>query len=73
MSVVGTAEQVTEKLLNLERLGVQEIVVWPFPHDAGVVTTANTSDVEDFVVDFARQVLPRVRRLESRGEYTLVD
>ncbi len=73
MSVVGTAEQVTEKLLNLERLGVQEIVVWPFPHDAGVQTTADTSDVEDFVVDFAQNVLPRVRRHESRGEYTLVD
>jgi 5,10-methylenetetrahydromethanopterin reductase len=73
MSVVGTAEQVTEKLLNLERLGVQEIVVWPFPHDAGVRTTANMSDVEDFVVNFAHSVMPRVRRHETRGEYNLVD
>jgi alkanesulfonate monooxygenase SsuD/methylene tetrahydromethanopterin reductase-like flavin-dependent oxidoreductase (luciferase family) len=73
MSVVGTAEQVTQKLLNLEQLGVQEIVIWPFPHDAGVRTTANSSDVEDFAVNFAVNVMPRVRRHETRGEYTLVD
>ena len=73
LSVVGTAEQVVAKLNALESFGVQEIIIWPFPTNAAVGTTAGSGDVEDFAIRFADQVMPHVRDLGSRGTYKLVD
>jgi 5,10-methylenetetrahydromethanopterin reductase len=73
LSVVGTAEQVVQRLKDLEEMGVQEVVMWPFPANAKVVSTAGGGDIEDFVIRFADQVMPEVRRHESRGGYQLVD
>ena len=72
LSVVGTAEQVADRLVTLEGLGVQELVMWPFPAGSGAKSSEG-ADLEDFVVRFAADVMPRVRRHESRGAYTLVD
>ena len=73
LSIVGTADQVAERLLTLQKLGVQEVVVWPFPAGSSARTTDGAADVEDFVVRFADDVMPRVRRHATRGTYTLVD
>jgi 5,10-methylenetetrahydromethanopterin reductase len=72
LSVVGTAEQVADRLIALEDLGVQELVMWPFPAGSGAKSSEG-ADLEEFVVRFAADVMPRVRRHESRGAYTLVD
>ncbi len=74
LSIVATADEVTDRLLALEEMGVQQAIIWPFPHDVTAGTkSADSSDIEDFVVTLAEKVMPRVRRHESRGEYTLVD
>lgn len=73
LSVVGTADVVAERLLALEAMGVQEIIIWPFPAGASTRTTDGAADVEDFAIRFADLVMPRVRRHESRGVYQLVD
>ncbi len=64
-AVVGTADQVAEQLIRLRDEGVQECIAWPFPADG--------LDVEDFAVQFAHEVFPRVRGRTSRGSYRLVD
>lgn len=64
-AVVGTADQVAAQLIALEREGIQECIAWPFP--------AEGFDVEDFAVQFAHEVFPRVRGRTSRGTYRLVD
>jgi len=73
MSVVGTAEQVAEKLLALEAMGIKEVIMWPFPTKAATRTTAGAGDVEDFAIRFADQVMPKVARHDTRGVYQLVD
>jgi 5,10-methylenetetrahydromethanopterin reductase len=73
LSVVGTSAQVAKRLLDLEELGVQELVIWPFPANAKAITTEGAGDIEDFVIRFADEVMPEVRRHESRGVYQLVD
>lgn len=65
LALVGTKEQVAERIRTLEAEGISEIVAWPFP--AGGV------DVEDFAVQFAHEVFPLVRGRASRGAYQLVD
>lgn len=65
LAVVGTAEQVAARLHLLEEEGIGECIAWPFPA-AGI-------DVEDFAVQFAHEVMPRVRGRQSRGSYQLVD
>lgn len=64
-AVVGTAEQVAAQLNQLAAEGVHECIAWPFP--------AAGMDVEDFAIQFAHEVIPRVRERKSRGSYRLVD
>jgi hypothetical protein len=54
-------------------MGIQEIIIWPFPARAATVTTEGSADVEDFVVQFADLVMPKVARHTTRGTYQLVD
>jgi alkanesulfonate monooxygenase SsuD/methylene tetrahydromethanopterin reductase-like flavin-dependent oxidoreductase (luciferase family) len=65
LALVGTVDQVAERLKALELAGVQECVAWPFPPDG--------MDVEDYAIKLGSDLLPRVRGLRSRGEYRLVD
>jgi 5,10-methylenetetrahydromethanopterin reductase len=65
LAVVGTADQVAERLRALEEEGVGECIAWPFPVDG--------TDVEDFAVELAHEVFPRVRGRTTRGAYQLVD
>jgi 5,10-methylenetetrahydromethanopterin reductase len=65
LALVGTADQVAERLRALEAEGIAECVAWPFP--------SGGRDVEDFAVQFAHEVFPKVRGLASRGAYRLVD
>ena len=65
LALVGTADQVAERLAALEAEGIEECIAWPFPPD-GV-------DVEDYAIRLAAELLPRVRGLASRGAYRLVD
>jgi 5,10-methylenetetrahydromethanopterin reductase len=65
LAMVGTAEQLGERLGALRDEGIGEVIAWPFP--------AEGMDVEDFAVQFAHEVFPRVRGRHSRGAYQLVD
>jgi 5,10-methylenetetrahydromethanopterin reductase len=65
LALVGTVDQVAQRLKALEAAGVQECVAWPFPPDG--------MDVEDYAIKLGSELLPRVRGLRSRGEYRLVD
>jgi 5,10-methylenetetrahydromethanopterin reductase len=65
LALVGTADQVAQRLAALEAEGVQECIAWPFPPDG--------MDVEDYAIKLGSELLPRVRGLRSRGEYRLVD
>lgn len=65
LAMVGTADQLAERIGALAAEGIQEIIAWPFP--------APGLDVEDFAVQFAHEVMPRVRGRTSRGAYRLVD
>lgn len=65
LAIVGTAEEVAGRIVALQAEGVGEVIVWPFP-TAGF-------DVEDFAVQFAHEVMPRVRGRAGRGSYQLVD
>jgi hypothetical protein len=73
LSVVGTAEQVVKRLRDLEELGIQETIMWPFPANTTTVSAEGAGDLEDFAIRFADQVMPEIRRHESRGVYQLVD
>jgi 5,10-methylenetetrahydromethanopterin reductase len=52
LAVVGTAEQIVERLRKLESAGIQEVIIWPFPKDG--------QETEDFMTKLARDVLPHV-------------
>jgi 5,10-methylenetetrahydromethanopterin reductase len=52
LALVGTAVQVVERLRSLEAVGVQEVVIWPFP--------AQGQSVEDMMVRLAKDVIPHV-------------
>jgi alkanesulfonate monooxygenase SsuD/methylene tetrahydromethanopterin reductase-like flavin-dependent oxidoreductase (luciferase family) len=65
LALVGTAEQVSARLLTLEAAGIGECVAWPFPPDG--------LDVEDLAVQLAHEVMPAVRGRTTRGAYRLVD
>ena len=52
LAVVGTAEQVLERLGALEGAGVQQAVIWPFP--------AEGTTVKDFIVELGTSVVPRL-------------
>jgi len=52
LAVVGTAEQIVERLRTLEAAGIQEVIIWPFPKDG--------QETEEFMVKLARDVLPHV-------------
>ncbi len=73
LSVVGTVDQVVEKLNALKAMGIQELIIWPFPARASIITTEGSADVEDFAIQFADQVMPRITDHGSRGTYRLVD
>ncbi len=65
LAVVGTAEQVVQRIKALEAIGIQETIMWPFPKDG--------QDVEDLLVQIAHEVLPRVTERSKRETYRLVD
>ncbi len=65
LSVVGTAEQVVARIKSLAAIGVQEVVMWPFPKEG--------QEVEDLLVQLAHQVLPHVAERPKREAYRLVD
>jgi 5,10-methylenetetrahydromethanopterin reductase len=65
LALVGTVDQVAQRLAALEAEGVEECIAWPFPPDG--------MDVEDYAIKLGSELLPRVRGLRSRGEYRLVD
>jgi hypothetical protein len=50
--VVGTAQQIVERLRKLESAGIQEAIIWPFPKDG--------QEIEEFMAKLARDVLPHV-------------
>jgi len=52
LALVGTADQIVARLKELEHVGVQEVVIWPFP--------AQGQSVEDMMARLAKDVLPRV-------------
>jgi 5,10-methylenetetrahydromethanopterin reductase len=52
LAVVGTAEQIVERLRKLEAAGIQEVIIWPFPKEG--------QETEDFMAKLAREVLPHV-------------
>lgn len=65
LSLCGTSARIADRIRALEAEGISEIVAWPFPVDG--------QDVEDFAVQLAHEVFPRVRGRVSRGSYQLVD
>jgi 5,10-methylenetetrahydromethanopterin reductase len=65
LAMVGTPDQLAARIKALEAEGISEVIAWPFPADG--------LDVEDFAVQFAHEVFPRVRGRVSRGAYQLVD
>ncbi len=52
LAVVGTAEQIVERLRKLESAGIQEVIIWPFPKDG--------QTTEEFMTKLAKDVLPHV-------------
>ncbi len=52
LAVVGTAEQIVERLRKLESAGIQEVVIWPFPKHG--------QETEAFMEKLACDVLPHV-------------
>lgn len=54
MAVAGTLEQVTEQMIEIAGAGVDQITIKPVPAPGGTV--------DDIVRDFAREVMPAVRR-----------
>ncbi|MCC6889242.1 MAG: LLM class flavin-dependent oxidoreductase [Hyphomicrobiales bacterium] len=52
LAVVGTADQVVARFQALEKAGVGEVVIWPFP--------AAGQTVEQFIERLAASVIPRV-------------
>jgi alkanesulfonate monooxygenase SsuD/methylene tetrahydromethanopterin reductase-like flavin-dependent oxidoreductase (luciferase family) len=52
LAVVGTAQQIVERLRKLESAGIQEAIIWPFPKDG--------QEIEEFMAKLARDVLPHV-------------
>lgn len=52
LALVGTAEQIVKRLRELAEVGVQEVVIWPFP--------ANNQSTEDMMVRLAKDVLPHM-------------
>jgi 5,10-methylenetetrahydromethanopterin reductase len=53
LALVGTAPQVVARLKALAAVGIQEIVIWPFPRER--------QDMDAFIHELARDVLPHVR------------
>ena len=66
MGVIGTADEVVEKLNAIKAAGIDEAILWPFPKDEG-------EDVEDVIVKFADRVLPYVSGRPYREPYKLQD
>jgi 5,10-methylenetetrahydromethanopterin reductase len=65
LALVGTVDQVADRLAALEAEGIGECIAWPFP--------PGDMDVEDYAIRLGNELLPRVRGLRSRGAYRLVD
>lgn len=65
LALVGTADQVANRLAALAAEGISECIAWPFPPDG--------MDIEDYAIRLGSDLLPRVRGQMSRGEYRLVD
>jgi 5,10-methylenetetrahydromethanopterin reductase len=65
LALVGTVDQVADRLAALEAEGIGECIAWPFPPEG--------MDVEDYAIKLGSELLPRVRGMRSRGEYRLVD
>lgn len=65
LAVCGTTDQVADRFRLLGELGVQEVVIWPFPRTG--------ESVEDLATRLALDVFPQVRGPIDRGDYQLVD
>lgn len=65
LAVCGTVDQVAERFRMLDKLGVDEVVIWPFPREG--------EDVESLATRLALDVFPQVRGAVDRGTYRLVD
>jgi 5,10-methylenetetrahydromethanopterin reductase len=65
LAMVGTVDQLVDRLAALEAEGIGECVAWPFPPDG--------TDIEDFAIRLGSELLPRVQQRASRGAYRLVD
>lgn len=52
LALVGTADQIVERLKKLEASGIDEVIIWPFPKEG--------QSTEDFIGKLAREVLPHV-------------
>jgi 5,10-methylenetetrahydromethanopterin reductase len=65
LALVGTEEEVVARVEALGELGVDEVVLWPFPREH--------ETVEDLALRIARTVIPAVGTPRVRSEYRLVD
>jgi len=52
LAIVGTTRQIVQRLQDLQRAGVQEVILWPFPKDG--------QDTEGLLAKIASDVLPHV-------------
>jgi alkanesulfonate monooxygenase SsuD/methylene tetrahydromethanopterin reductase-like flavin-dependent oxidoreductase (luciferase family) len=52
LAVVGTADQIVERLRRLAAAGIEEVIIWPFPKEG--------QETEEFMAKLARDVLPHV-------------
>ena len=52
LAVVGTAPQIVARLKLLEAVGIEEVIIWPFPKDG--------QTTEEFMGKLAHEVLPQL-------------
>ena len=65
LAIVGTEQQVAERVRAIQAAGVEECVIWPFPREGEAV--------EDLMVRIARVLLPSIAVSRSLSDYRLVD
>jgi len=65
LAVVGTEQQVAERVRALHREGVQHLVIWPFPRPG--------ESVEDLTLRISRTLLPSMAQTRGLADYQRVD
>jgi alkanesulfonate monooxygenase SsuD/methylene tetrahydromethanopterin reductase-like flavin-dependent oxidoreductase (luciferase family) len=58
LSVAGTLDDVTGRLIEIAQLGIQEFAIWPFPPDG--------EDLRHEIVPLSEVVIPRVLKALER-------